>query len=172
MSRKPVYTCIGYARTGGPFLYLALCIAGYLFATTAHASRIYKSIDADGNVTYSSTPPPDAVQIEKMQVPINFDIDSPPKDTTMLDEIKATAEQLEADRKQRQEEREAVRKKAEEASKPAEKPPAPEIHYYPMYPIYYYPYPGRPRPPRPPHPHPRPPPLKPQPTPLPQPHPR
>ena len=148
----------------GLIFVVVLCVLGCSYASFAHATRIYKSIDADGNITYSSVPPTDAKHIEKMHVPSNFEVESTSQDTSNLDQIKAAAEQLEADRKQREQEREEARKKLaeQEAKKPIEKPPEREIHYYPVYPPYYYPRPGRPRPP---HPHPRPP--RPQPAPLP-----
>ena len=149
----------------GLILALLLYVLTSTPITLAHATRIYKSIDANGNVTYSSVPPENAEHVEKMHVPNNYNVDSSSTDTSNFDQIKAAAEELEADRKQREQEREEAREKLaeKEATKPAEKPPEREIHYYPAYPPYYYPYPGRPRPPRPPHPRPRPP----QPAPLP-----
>ena len=141
-----------------------------LLVPNALATRIYKSIDSYGNVTYSSIPPDDAAKVEKIDVPTNFDVDADTADNSAIDKIKATAEELAADRKQREQEREAARKKlAEEKAKtPAEKPPETVIHYYPVYPPYHH-YPGKPRPP---HPHPprrpRPQPLAPQQSPAPE----
>jgi len=167
MFSKPVYMNRDDTRSIRGLLFVILLIMGSIFIVPAHATRIYKSIDADGNVTYSSTPPADAKQTKKMDVPTNYDIGSTPKDTSNLDAIKAAAKELEADRLKREDEREQARKKSlEESQKPAEKPPEKVIHYYPTYPPYYYP--GRPRPPRPPHPGPRPPPREPKPAPLPQ----
>lgn len=167
MFSKPVHMQQDDSLPRRVLLIAVLCIVGHMVIAPAHATRIYKSIDADGNVTYSSTPPADAKQIEKIAVPSNYDIDSTPSDTSNLDAIKAAAEELEADRLQRQEEREQARKKSlEETPKPPEQPPEKEIHYYPVYPPYYYP--GRPRPPRPPHYGPRPPPREPKPAPFPQ----
>ena len=148
----------------GLLLGLLLCVSGVSFT---YAARIYKSIDAEGNVTYSSIPPPDAMQIEKIHIPSNFAVDSASGESSTLDDIKAAGEQLESDRKQREKEREEARKKlAEKETQQPEQPPPREIHYWPAYPPYYYP-PVRPRPPRPPYPYP-PPPRPPRPVPSPQ----
>lgn len=39
-----------------------------LLAGTAAAEQIYRSVDAEGNVTFSSTPPPDAAAVEEVSV--------------------------------------------------------------------------------------------------------
>lgn len=39
-----------------------------LAAAPAIAQKIYKSVDKDGNVTYSTTPPPDAVSTEEVSI--------------------------------------------------------------------------------------------------------
>ena len=150
MFKTQVNTCTKASSPAGLIFVIMLCALNCSYACFAHATRIYKSIDADGNITYSSVPPTDAKHIEKMHVPSNFDVGAESKDSTKLDSIKAAAEQLEADRKQREQEREEARKKLaeQETKKPTEVPPEREIHYYPVYPPYYYPYPGRPRPPR------------------------
>ena len=40
-----------------------------LLAGTAAAEQIYRSVDAEGNVTFSSTPPADAAAVEAVSVP-------------------------------------------------------------------------------------------------------
>jgi len=133
-----------------------------LVSSDAQAVRIYKSIDAAGNVTYSSTPPDDASQIEKIIVPAESDADANTADNIIIDQIRAAADELEQDRKLREAERETARKNvlAEEAVNQAKKPPEPVIQYYPVYPPgYFRPERRRPShshqpPPRPPRSHP------------------
>lgn len=45
-----------------------VAISIYLLASPTIAQKIYKSVDKDGNVTYSTTPPPDAVSIEEVHI--------------------------------------------------------------------------------------------------------
>ncbi len=128
------------------------------------AARIYKSVDEFGNVTYSSHPPKDAVKTEKISLPTNFDAGKDPGAMGNIEAIKQTADQFEAERKQRTNERKAEQKELEEAEKKAqaekEKPPENEVRYIYGYPPYYYPgnYPH-------PKPHPHPPRPKPRQTP-------
>ncbi|MBI1422283.1 MAG: DUF4124 domain-containing protein [Gammaproteobacteria bacterium] len=126
-----------------------LCVlAGALFLLVgeANATRIYKSIDAAGHVTYSATPPADAVQTETMQVSGEYDIDSSSAHDAIMEDIRKTAAQLEQDRKQREQARDDAR--ADEAEPPAASPPQPTvIQYYPVYPPRNF-YPHRPHPPR------------------------
>jgi hypothetical protein len=107
-----------------------------LCCSHAHATRIYKSIDAEGNVTYSATPPAEAVQTETMQVTTEHDAGSGTAHDAIVDEIRATAAQLEKDRKQREQARDLVRAKEEkaDAAEPESAPP-PIIRYYPVYPM-------------------------------------
>ena len=122
----------------------------------AYATRIYKSVDANGNVTYSSRPPSDAVTIEKITLTRDYDV-TPDTDTLAnIDAIKQTADKLEQERMQREKKRKEAQAEAEkQAKKQTNTPPETVIRYYPVYPFYYYP--GKPYPPRP-HPHrPRPP---------------
>lgn len=133
--------------------------------TIVVAARIYKSVDEFGNVTYSSHPPKDAVKTEKISLPTNYDAGKDAGAMGNIEAIKQTADQFEAERKQREDERKAAQKELEEAEKKAqvekEKPPEKEIRYIHVYPPYNYP--GK-------HPHPRPHPHppRPKPTPLPQ----
>lgn len=123
------------------------------------AARIYKSVDEFGNVTYSSYPPKEAVKTEKISVPTNYDAGKDAGAMANIEAIKQTADQFEAERKQREEERKAAQKELEEEKKLAEKekPPEKEIRYIPVYPPNYY-YPGK-------HPHPKPHPHSPRPKP-------
>lgn len=139
-----------------------LCAIVLLLLTPAsHASRIYKSINADGSITYSSRPPDDAVSIEEITLPSDFDMTHEAETRANFEAIKKAADQLENERKQREQKRQAERKQAaEESGKPDKEPPATIIQYYPVFPYYYPPY--RPVPLRPYHPY-HPPRLKPPP---------
>ena len=103
------------------------------------AARIYKSVDEFGNVTYSSHPPKDAVKTEKITLPTNYDAGKDTGAMENIEAIKQTADQFEAERKQREEERKAAQKELdEEKKKQAEKEKLPEkeiryIHVYPPY---------------------------------------
>lgn len=107
----------------------------------AHSTPIYKSTDAMGNVTYSATPPADAVQFERVEVTSEDDFASSAAHEAIIDEIRATAELLEAERKQRELAREAARIKEQEsdASGQVSLPPQPVIQYYPVYPLQFAP---------------------------------
>ncbi len=110
------------------------------------ATPIYKSVDAAGNVTYSATPPADAVEFERMEVPDEDDAGSSATHAAMIDEIRATADLLESERKQREQTREAARASEEtKTDERVELPPQPVIQYYPVYPYpYRFRYPHRP----------------------------
>lgn len=145
----------------GNLLFIAgLCVSGMLILTgNTHATRIYKSTDADGNVTYSSTPPDDAAQIERINLPPVPVAKPDSGGNSIIEKISAAARELENDRKQREQEREAARKAlVEEETKQSPAEPAQStIHYYPAFPPFYR-HPGKPRPPHSPryrpHPHP------------------
>ncbi len=55
-----------YLLFSWPAFFVAISI--YLLASPTIAQKIYKSVDKDGNVTYSTTPPPDAVSIEEIHI--------------------------------------------------------------------------------------------------------
>lgn len=130
----------------------AMCAFGGLMllsSNNVHAVRIYKSIDAQGHVTYSSTPQIDAVQSERIDVTSDYDAGTSTAHKAIIDEIRAAAAQLEEDRKQREQARETARNKVQEAeaTKQAATPAQPVINYYPVNPwVGVRPY--RPRPPR------------------------
>ncbi len=139
----------------------------------ATQAEIYKSVDAQGRVTYSEQPPAGAVQVE--QVPM---ADYTP-DPAAQQAAQAQLEALRAYNDSRQREREEVaRQRAEaeaqrRASQPTQiiiQPPAeaePEVVYLPVYGGAHRPgYPPRPLPPgHPPvRPYPQPQPVEPQPS--------
>jgi|GEM_PF-1986796 len=145
----------GTARAFGPALLVGVLLL--LPIHNVHATRVYKSIDAEGNVTYSSTPQTDAVETEKIDVPTDYDAETSSAHKAIIDEIREAATQLAEDRKQREQERETARIQAQEAEEPKQAATAvqPVINYYPVNPLGLV-HPHRPRPPRH-HPPPRPP---------------
>jgi hypothetical protein len=126
-------------------LYFGLIL---LLPDHSYAKRIYKSIDEEGNVTYSASPPENARQIEKLFIPESSQSGAVSANTSH-DEIRAAAEELEEDRKQREQERENARIKAEEqeARQQAQQPVVEHHHYYPVVPLYHHRH-HRPRPAR------------------------
>ncbi|KPJ91315.1 MAG: hypothetical protein AMJ53_11950 [Gammaproteobacteria bacterium SG8_11] len=101
----------------------AIFIIGSLaiVTTTLWAQPVYKSVDQDGNVTYSSTPPEDAKHVEDTGI-----VSSPTAGAVDdVEKIKQAADELERDRKARESER-ANQKAAAEAQEksraPVEKP--------------------------------------------------
>ncbi len=101
------------------------------------AGQVYKSVDIDGNVTYSSIPPQDAIQTERVNISVKASPNT--QDNSNIERIKHLAEKLEKDRIQRRDDRTAARekrdsarakKKAEQAKKQAVETPD---RYYPVY---------------------------------------
>lgn len=161
-------------RISKPLVPLCCLLGAALSANIPAAERIYKSVDADGNVTYSSRPPTDAVDVKRITLPENYAPGSDAEAAANREAIKQAVDQYATERKQRERERkEEERRLAEEERRQAEKAQAQEkeIHYYPAYPMYRYhgrPHPpaqqppsSQPRPPQPRPPHPRPPAVQP-----------
>jgi hypothetical protein len=123
-------------------LYLIL-----LFSTAAHADSIYKSVDENGKVTYSATPPQNSEQIKKIEIqppPSDEDIKSAKQRHQKLQQA---AGALDEDRKKRDEITAEENRLAQEKQKQsqlqqqAEKNNSNTDNAYP----YYYPrrYPPR-----------------------------
>jgi len=115
---------------------VALGIILVLSACVGDAGEIYKYLDAEGNVTYSSSPPPVPLRFEILEIP--DETDSVNNNTAMLEQIRLMAAQLEEDRKQREQARAEARREQEQTQ--ATPAPSPEIHYYPLYPPGYFIY--------------------------------
>jgi hypothetical protein len=136
----------------------------------AAADTLYKWVDCDGTVTYSSTPPPAGAPAEELKIA------PPPSDEAVREAAERAQRAAERARElEAQRAREAADEAAEAARRRAAQPPPPVIVEVPVYvpqPIYYYPpilRPPRPpvRPPHPPAPPPFPPPFPP-PAPMPR----
>jgi hypothetical protein len=135
------------------------CLAGLvlLCSLPVFAATVYKSIDANGVVTYSDVKPPDDVLVETLEFdqpePVNSDVEA-----QRLEDMRETTDRMAADRMAREKYRAELRQL--DAETEASRAPAPDdLTDYndstPIYTGYYpYPYPVR-RPWRPPY-HPRP----------------
>lgn len=90
------------------------------------AAPVYKSTDAEGNVTYSSEPPPEAEKVQEVAVP-----KSPPSDAgsdeSSIDEIKQKADALGRENAVREKEIQQQKVKQQQQQKPVkivvEEPP-------------------------------------------------
>lgn len=85
---------------------LMIALAALLLSPLAHAGKVYKWVDKDGNVHYSNTPPPEASQQERQVLDEHGNL------TEVLRAPK-TPEEIEAER-QSQAERERERQLAEQ----------------------------------------------------------
>jgi len=104
-----------------------------LASTLLHAEDVYKYLDAQGNVTYSASPPPIPLSFEIIH--ISDEPESVGDHAATIDEIRDMAAQLEKDRKQREEARAAARQAQEQESETRETTESPgQIYFYPVYP--------------------------------------
>ena len=148
-------------REWSPIKRLPIAILLLIGMSTAMADKIYKSVDADGNVTYSSQPPDDSVNVERIRV-----APSPGEEELRAAQererrISESANTLADQREQREEaRRKADREAAERQAAEAQRQPTYEERrrdrYYYGYPGLWYPipplHPGQPgRPPHRPH---------------------
>jgi Domain of unknown function (DUF4124) len=72
-------------------------------AAQAGAATVYKTVDAAGKVSYSDTPPAQGVAAEVIDVPEGRETD--PDAAARLDEMRATTDRMQADRRAREQER-------------------------------------------------------------------
>ncbi len=132
-----------------------VAVAGLLIAANAAAQHAaYKSIDANGNVTYSATPPPDAARAEAVELtppPAATEIEAAQQRAQALQELGDQASREREERSvQRAESHQAAREEAAR-QQPAEPPEAAYdggygwgFPAYPVYPPGYLPPGGRP----------------------------
>lgn len=117
----------------------------------AHGETIYKSVDSEGRVTYSSTPPPSGSRVEKLMLPSSPSEQDIRQARELAQRVETQGRQLESKRLEQE-----AAKKAEEERLRALQPPPPVVIEKPVYvprAIYYPPVIERPpaRPPRPPN---------------------
>ena len=84
-------------------------------ACTAAAETVYKSVDADGKVTYSESPPPDAAPLMVEEVPI-----APGPTDEQQNAADERIKELESETKSAEQEREARAAESAEATSKAE----------------------------------------------------
>ncbi|MEZ5529505.1 MAG: DUF4124 domain-containing protein [Porticoccaceae bacterium] len=142
---------------------LMLLIAGV--TCTALGQTVYKSVDANGNITYSDTPPDKTVLLETITLKGNGDNrDSLEQSNALIEQMANVTDRLKQDREDRDKARQEERAAAS-AERATEMPPQiyREEYYGGYYPYRsYYPYRGHhpyrgPYPYRPDHDKPRPP---------------
>lgn len=101
---------------------IGLTLIAMTLATNTHAEiKIFKSVDANGNVTYGDQPTDEAVDFELIEMePTPRTSDGADLDKR-LDRMAAATERLKSDRK------------ARESERVTEQPPANTVVYYPAY---------------------------------------
>jgi hypothetical protein len=105
--------------------------------STVWAQPVYKSVDKEGNITYSSTPPEDAKHVEDTGiVSSHSDPNTDPEDD--VERVKQAAEELERDRKARESRR---AKQKEAAAQEPPKAPAEKTIIQRQRPIFQQPIP-------------------------------
>jgi len=82
-----------------------LCCLALCWPAGAQAQAIYKSIDAQGHVTYSSTKPATAVQAEPVAVPRDLIRGANPEAERRRQEVEREADEVQRRRVEQQEER-------------------------------------------------------------------
>lgn len=133
---------------------VAALIAG---AAIASSATVYKTVDEQGRVTFSDTPPAKDQPAETLQIPTGEPV-SEAVYQQRLEDMRATTDRMASDRREREQHRAEQRLAAQRAARPSPSaPPGPAeprydsgIYpgYYP-YPLYRYPrYPHNPH-----HPH-------------------
>lgn len=123
-------------------------------APLSAAEPVYKSVDSEGRVTYSSTPLEDAVEVEDIVIFPAPGEERVRETEERLGETREIAKQLEEARKQRESLREEARKRDESVPEPRLSEREPERYPYYVYPYWgrrpHYPHrpvrPGRPKP--------------------------
>jgi TolA-binding protein len=143
---------------------LAIIPALLLLAAVASAQQVYKTVDENGVVSFSDTPPADEQEVEVLQ------IDAPPAQAPedhleQLNAMRETTDRMAADRREREKHRAELREinaRSQQASESQVVEYRNTTDYWPVYGAPGYGHPGRPpyRPgyrPRPEHPMARPP---------------
>jgi hypothetical protein len=130
---------------------LQVSLALLVLAQAAAATTVYKTVDADGRVSFSDNPPLPAeladaaaavqgVQIMRIEV---LDYSTPasrpsPLDSARLEAMRETTDRMAADRRERETHRARLRAEAEAARAAANTPryPTYDEHYYSVHPVY------------------------------------
>ena len=127
-----------------------LCL---LNGTHALAATVYKTVDENGVVTFSDTPPATEA-VEEVQINVQEGL-SPEESAARLEEMRETTDRMAEDRREREQHRAELRESQARSAQASAEPPRQEqsytgplyTDYYPVYPPYYRPphhYPGHP----------------------------
>lgn len=73
-----------------------------LLAATAATAEIFRSVDADGNVTFSSTPPPEAVQVDQIDTRAGPSEEQSRAAQERLERMRSTADEMRESREARE----------------------------------------------------------------------
>ncbi|MGA9855390.1 MAG: DUF4124 domain-containing protein [Gammaproteobacteria bacterium] len=90
-------------------LYLVVIAVSALTFVSAHADQVYRWVDAQGNVHYSQTPPPNAVTKAKL-----VDVEPPPPDITGVEQQQQLVKSVNAADAEQQKAAEIAQKLAQE----------------------------------------------------------
>lgn len=154
--RLPYTDRMNALRRSHWLLALALCCSLPTLAAT-----VYKSVDANGVVTYSDVKPPDEILVETLELTVSEPA-SPDTAAQRLEDMRETTDRMVADRLAREKHRAEIRQleaqtaASREQEAVADDYEATEVYggYYPYYPAAHPHRPWRPpyHPPRPDHP--------------------
>jgi hypothetical protein len=102
-----------------------LFAASLLVALPAAAQQVYRWVDANGNVNFSSTPPPDARAAEPVDLPPTPSAEEVEAARQREQSLQQLGDQLSQERQDRESQRAEERKAAQEAAAPQQPPPQP-----------------------------------------------
>lgn len=118
---------------------LMLLIAGV--TCTAVGQTVYKSVDANGNITYSDTPPDNTVLLETITLKGDIDHDNGiEQSNALIEQMANVTDRLKQDREDRDKARQEERAAAVQPQPEAPPQIYREEYYYPS--SGYYPYSG------------------------------
>ena len=124
-------------------------VLSILISPPLFADQIYKSVDKEGNVTYSMTPLQDAAQVQPVDLPPGPSEQQVQEAKERADQTQQSVEEMSEQRRQRDQEvrdrREQARQEAKEETARTEEPDDRYYGYRRGYPIY--PRPNLPHPP-------------------------
>jgi hypothetical protein len=134
-------------------LILLLPLLCLLNGIHSRAATVYKTVDENGVVTFSDTPPA-TEPAEEVQIDVQEGL-SPEASAARLEEMRETTDRMAADRREREKHRAELRETQARSAQVSAEPPRQERgypetlyrDYYPVYPPYYRPphhYPGHP----------------------------
>lgn len=127
-------------------LFIAMVSALLVLIPIASAQQVYKTVDENGVVSFSDTPPADEQEVEVLQ------IDAPPAQAPedhleQLNAMRETTDRMAADRREREKHRAELREinaRSQQAAEPQVVEYRNTTDYWPVYGAPVYGHPGRP----------------------------